>query len=174
MMIWRSNTAAECDYFNEVWLQFRGRSMEQECGNGWAEGVHAEDAQRCLETYLDAFQKREPFEMEYRLYRHDGVYRWIFHRGVPFFSENGQFQGYIGSCVDVTPRVDAEREIEEQWKAAFESNPTMYFIVDTAGTIVMVNALGAEQLGYSVGELLGRPVWNVFYEPDRDAVQKHA
>jgi PAS domain S-box-containing protein len=113
IMIWRANTTAECDYFNERWLQFRGRSMEEEYGNSWAEGVHAEDFERCLKTYLEAFQNREPFEMEYRLRRHDGVYRWIFDRGSPFFGEDGEFQGYIGSCIDVTARVEAQRALDE-------------------------------------------------------------
>jgi PAS domain S-box-containing protein len=113
MMIWRSNTTAECDYFNDRWLQFRGRSMEEEVGNQWAEGVHAADLDRCLAIYLDSFAKREPFEMEYRLKRHDGVYRWILDRGSPFFGEDASFQGYIGSCIDVTARIEAQRALDE-------------------------------------------------------------
>jgi PAS domain S-box-containing protein len=112
-MIWRSNTAGECDYFNDRWLQFRGRRMEQECGNQWAEGVHPEDLQRCVTTFRDAFEKRETFEMEYRLQRHDGSYRWIFDRGAPFFGENQEFLGYIGSCIDVTERIEAQRIRDE-------------------------------------------------------------
>ena len=83
ILIWRANTTTECDYFNERWLAFTGRSLEQESGNGWAEGVHPDDFQGCLSIYLEAFAKREIFEMEYRLRRHDGVYRWLFDRGVP-------------------------------------------------------------------------------------------
>jgi two-component system CheB/CheR fusion protein len=71
---------AECDYFNERRLEFRGRTMQEECGNCWAEGVHADDFERCLKTSLEAFQKREPFEMEYRLRRHDGLCRAILRR----------------------------------------------------------------------------------------------
>lgn len=112
ILIWRANREALCDYFNEQWLSFRGRSMEQEFGNGWAEGVHPEDFDRCLKIYLDNFNARKVFEMEYRLMRHDGVYRWIFDRGVPFTDENGQFAGYIGSCVDVTERVEAQEALK--------------------------------------------------------------
>ncbi|HLJ48313.1 MAG TPA: PAS domain S-box protein [Bryobacteraceae bacterium] len=113
IMIWRANTTAECDYFNERWLSFRGRPMEAECGNGWAEGVHPDDYQSCLETYLRAFSNREIFEMHYRLKRHDGLYRWIFDRGVPFYGENSEFKGYIGSCIDVTERIEAQRALDE-------------------------------------------------------------
>ncbi len=111
ILIWRSNTDALCDYFNERWLSFRGRSMEQEHGNGWAEGIHPDDYDECLRVFLDGFGKREIFEMEYRLLRHDGVYRWIFDRGVPYYHDNAEFAGYIGSCVDVTDRVEAQERL---------------------------------------------------------------
>ncbi len=94
--------------------------MEEEYGNGWAEGVHPDDFDRCLRIYLESFNRREIFEMEYRLQRHDGVYRWIFDRGVPFYGAEGDFAGYIGSCVDVTERVEAQealrRKLEEEIK----------------------------------------------------------
>lgn len=108
VMIWRSGLDAKCDYFNETWLAFTGRSLEQELGDGWAEGVHPEDMQRCVAHYLDHFQRREAFEMEYRLRRHDGEFRWIFDRGVPFNDDSGAFGGFIGSCVDVDERRKAQ------------------------------------------------------------------
>lgn len=120
ILSWRANIDALCDYFNDRWLSFRGRSMEEEYGNGWTEGVHPDDFDRCLKIYLDAFSAREIFEMEYRLKRYDGEYRWIFDRGAPFQNEHGEFAGYIGSCIDVTDRVDAQealrRRLEEEIK----------------------------------------------------------
>jgi two-component system CheB/CheR fusion protein len=104
VMVWRSGLDASCDYFNQTWLAFTGRTAEQEMGNGWAEGVHPDDFDRCLKHYLQCFDRREAFEMEYRLRRHDGEYRWIFDRGVPFMNERGAFAGFIGSCVDVHDR----------------------------------------------------------------------
>jgi diguanylate cyclase (GGDEF)-like protein/PAS domain S-box-containing protein len=112
ILSWRANTDALCDYFNERWLSFRGRTMEQEYGNAWAEGVHPDDFDRCLKIYLDNFNKRNIFEMEYRLMRFDGEYRWIFDRGVPFYKDAGEFAGYIGSCIDVTERVEAQLSLK--------------------------------------------------------------
>ena len=107
----KKSATALCDYFNDRWLSFRGRTMEQEYGNGWTKGVHPDDFDRCLKIYSDNFNIRETFEMEYRLMRHDGVYRWIFDRGVPFHNDNGDFSGFIGSCIDVTERVDAQEAL---------------------------------------------------------------
>ncbi|HEX2573610.1 MAG TPA: PAS domain-containing sensor histidine kinase [Polyangia bacterium] len=116
VMIWRAGLDAKCDYFNQTWLSFTGRTLEQEMGNGWAEGVHPDDFQRCLDIYLKNFERRQAFEMEYRLRRHDGVYRYIFDRGVPFTDDHGVFAGFIGSCVDID-----ERRQTDQAKANFLS-----------------------------------------------------
>lgn len=107
MMIWRSGLDGRCDYFNETWLRFTGRSLAQELGDGWAEAVHPEDLERCLEIQGRSFSTRTPFEMEYRLRRHDGHYRHVLDRGVPFETD-GAFAGFIGSCVDVHDRREAE------------------------------------------------------------------
>jgi PAS domain S-box-containing protein len=112
-MIWRAGLDAKCDYFNDTWLAFTGRTLEQEQGDGWAEGVHPDDFERCVAFYLDHFRRRAAFEMEYRLRRHDGLYRWIFDRGVPFSDDAGAFAGFIGSCVDVDDRRRAQ-ETEQQ------------------------------------------------------------
>lgn len=113
IMIWRSNLTMKCDYFNKVWLAFTGRTMAQEIGNGWAEGVHPDDFQKCLEIYTGNFAKRKIFEMEYRLRRFDGEYRWVFDRGVPFDDGKGNFKGYIGSCIDVTQKIEAQEVIRK-------------------------------------------------------------
>jgi PAS domain S-box-containing protein len=112
LLIWRADLSMGCDFFNDQWLRFTGRTLEQEMGNGWAEGVHPDDMARCLDIYTRSFAARQTFEMEYRLRRHDGAFRWLFDRGVPFFT-GGVFAGYIGSCIDVTGRVEAERALLE-------------------------------------------------------------
>ena len=107
-MVWRSGLDGMCDYFNAAWMEFTGRTMEQEAGSGWAEGVHPDDMDECLKTYLDAFAKRERFEMVYRLKRRDGEWRWINDRGIPVY-DKGVFCGYIGSCMDITEKIDGEK-----------------------------------------------------------------
>jgi PAS domain S-box-containing protein len=108
-LVWRSGLDGLCNYFNATWLRFTGRTLEQEMGNGWVSGVHADDMKLCMEVYLSNFERRQPFEMEYRLRRYDGVYRYVLDRGVPFTDEQGRFAGFIGSCVDVHERLEADR-----------------------------------------------------------------
>ena len=87
---------------NRPWLDFIGQSIAAVLGTGWTNSVHPGDLSRCLETYRNAFDRREAFRMEYRLRRHDGEYRWILDTGAPRFLEDGSFEGYIGSAIDVT------------------------------------------------------------------------
>jgi PAS domain S-box-containing protein len=108
VMIWRAGVDKLCDWFNKPWLEYTGRAMEDELGNGWAEGVHPDDLERCLAIYVGAFDAREPFSMEYRLRRSDGEYRWLLDNGAPFYRE-GHFAGYFGSCTDVSAHRDAQR-----------------------------------------------------------------
>jgi PAS domain S-box-containing protein len=102
VLLWMAGTDGLCHFFNQRWLEFTGKTLEQEVGSGWAGGVHAEDFQHCMCIYLDAFVARKSFSMEYRLRRHDGVYRWVYDQGAPRFEEDGDFAGFIGSCTDVT------------------------------------------------------------------------
>lgn len=108
VLIWMSGTDKLCNFFNRGWLDFTGRTLEQELGNGWAEGVHPQDLEHCVQAYHFAFDARQPFEIEYRLRRHDGKYRWALDRGVPRHDVEGNFVGYIGSVIDLTDRKLAE------------------------------------------------------------------
>ena len=112
-LIWRSGLDKLCNYFNKTWLEFTGRTMEQEYGNGWAEGIHPDDFDFCLETYVTAFDKREPFLMEYRLKNRLGEYRWLRDFGRPFYDIDDTFLGYIGSCYDITENKDNEIRLVE-------------------------------------------------------------
>ena len=112
-LIWMSGTDRLCTFFNRGWLNFTGRRMEEELGDGWAAGVHPDDLNRCIAVYYKAFDSRTKFEMEYRLRRYDGEYRWIVDYGVPRFESNGTFCGYIGSCIDITERKLSELSLRE-------------------------------------------------------------
>ncbi len=106
VMMWMSGLDRLCTYFNQGWLDFTGRTLYQELGNGWTEGIHPDDLSRCMQTYIKAFDGRQKFSMEYRLRRADGQYRWIVDSGVPRFMNDGTFAGYVGCCFDITDRKD--------------------------------------------------------------------
>ncbi|PWU19349.1 MAG: hypothetical protein C5B50_06770 [Verrucomicrobia bacterium] len=112
VFIWASGTDKKCIFLNKPWLEFKGRKMAQELGDGWAEGIHPDDLAGCMKVYTDSFDARRPFSMEYRIRRHDGQYRWLLDHGVPRYDPERNFLGYIGSCVDVTERKQAETEAQ--------------------------------------------------------------
>jgi PAS domain S-box-containing protein len=113
VLIWMAGIDKKCTFVNRGWLNFTGRSVEEELGHGWALGVHSDDIDRCLRIYSSAFDARVDFEMEYRLRRFDEEYRWIVDYGAPRFESDGSFCGYIGSCVDITDRKRSQEALEE-------------------------------------------------------------
>ena len=140
VLVWMSGPDKLCTYFNKPWLEFTGRPIERELGNGWADGVHPDDLPTCLDTYSGAFDRRDPFRMEYRLRRHDGEYRWMLDAGLPLFSPDGSFTGYIGSCIDITERRHAEdalrrkeMELRESQRLAGVGSWTWDADTDTVG-----------------------------------------
>ncbi len=143
-LIWMSDTSNLCCYFNKPWLEFTGRTMEQEMGYGWAQGVHPEDSQRCFETYINAFNAREEFKMEYRLKRADGEYRWVLDMGVPRFTSSGSFLGYIGSCIDISDRKQAEVERERMLARSQEYTRQLNGLMEAA--LAINSALSIEEV----------------------------
>ena len=111
ILVWMSGTDKLCYYFNKGWLDFVGRTLEQESGNGWTENVHPGDFDRCLQIYVSNFDDRRPFEMEYRMRHHTGQYRWILDRGVPRYTPDGMFEGYVGACLDIHDQKEATEQI---------------------------------------------------------------
>jgi PAS domain S-box-containing protein len=150
VLIWMSDTDMLCSYFNKPWLEFTGRPLSMERGNGWTQGVHPDDLHRCMDIYTQSFARREHFRMEYRLLRHDSEYRWVFDTGVPRFKDDGTFTGYIGSCIDVTERKrteDALRESEERFRLAAQAAEIFAYEWDAASDQVMYSAESFQILG---------------------------
>jgi PAS domain S-box-containing protein len=117
VMVWMSGPDKLCTYCNKPWLDFIGRPLERQLGDGWSEGVHPDDLQSCLQTYGRAFDARQAFRMEYRMQRFDGQYRWVLDTGIPRFRSDGAFEGYIGSCIDITD----QKQVEETLRAREQS-----------------------------------------------------
>jgi PAS domain S-box-containing protein len=171
VMMWMSGLDKLCTFFNKPWLEFTGRTLEQEMGNGWVEGVHPDDQRACLKTYLEAFDARRPFVMECRLRRHDGEYRWISDTGQPRNDIQGKFVGYIGSCVDVTEarrKTDALYESENRLRAILETAVEGIITINELGTIESVNAAAEQIFGYAAEEMVGRNVAMLMPSPFRE------
>ena len=155
-LIWTSGIDALCNYFNDIWLEFTGRTLNQELGSGWSEGVHPDDFQRCIKNYMTAFERRESFSMEYRLRRHDGEYRWIQDDGCPQYNSLGEFIGYIGYCLDIAERKlehEIIRESEERLAAVMEGSQLGYSDWNIQTGEIRRNERWATMLGYTLREI---------------------
>ena len=178
-LIWISGIDRRCTYVNKPWLEFTGRSLEQELGNGWAEGVHRDDLQRCLNTFTQSYAREEKFRIEYRLRRHDGDYRWILDIGVPQFDQDRSFAGYIGIAVDVTERKTAEEDLrqlnrtlegqtallqsrEELLTIFVKSVPAGVAMLDRDMRYLQVSDRFCEDYSVDSSQILGRSHYEVF------------
>jgi two-component system sensor kinase FixL len=159
VMIWMSGPDKLCTYFNQGWLDFTGRPMQRELGNGWSEGVHADDLQPCLETYVRAFDARQEFRMEYRLRRFDGEYRWILDTGVPRFESDGAFDGYIGSCIDITDQKRVEetlREREARLRQLLDAEEESRRLRDQLARVTRISMMG--EMSASIAHEVNQPL----------------
>jgi PAS domain S-box-containing protein len=121
-MIWTSTANGSGDYYNRTWLEFTGRRLEDEIDDGWIEGIHPEDRVRAVSSYEQSLALQGPLQEEYRMLRHDGVWRWVLDRAAPCFTPEGVFAGHIGSCVDITERIEATQAQAEAARAAAAAN----------------------------------------------------
>lgn len=165
VLVWIAGSDGKCTYFNQVWLDYTGRSLEQEWGDGWVDGLHPEDKVNCLQGYIEAFNARREFTLEYRLRHHSGEYRWIVDHGVPRHDENGNFLGYIGSCVDINDKKSADTQLKLSMFAMDKAFDAIYWL-DKDGHIRYVNNGGSRSLGYSREEFLQLSITDL--DPDLD------
>lgn len=170
-LIWQSDASGGCTYFNAAWYAFTGRTAEQEMGNGWAEGVHPEDKERCMGIYTRSLDERTPFSMEYRLRKQDGTYGWLMDHGRPIFSPGEEFMGFIGSCIDITSHKEAERSLSEsryRYQSILEGTHVGTWEWNIATGETIFNERWAEIIGYRLEELMPVTIatWQRFLHPD--------
>lgn len=161
VLLWIAAPDGRCTFFNDPWLAFTGRTMEQEVGVGWAEGIHPDDFQSTMNAYFENFVARRAFKFEYRLRRADGEYRWILDTGVPRHDSDGSFAGYIGSCIDVSERKQAEdtlRRSEAKVRAILEAAGDGILTLDEHGVVDTANRAAAMLFGWPADELVGTSI----------------
>ncbi|HYJ41773.1 MAG TPA: PAS domain S-box protein, partial [Steroidobacteraceae bacterium] len=168
-------TDGGCEFVNNVWLDFTGRALSQARGYGWVQSVHADDQKRCVAIYQSSFSARCEFEMDYRLRRRDGVYRWILARGVPRYGATGEFVGFIGSAIDVTDRRRQEsalRQSEERYRAVVDSQTELVCRFAPDLTLTFVNEAYCRFLGKQRDEVLGKNLGAYFPADTREQLAR--
>jgi PAS domain S-box-containing protein len=174
VMIWMSGPDKRCTWFNQRWLDFVGREMEQEIGDGWTDNVHPADFDRTLDTYHAAFDARRSYEIEFRLQRDDGAWRWLLERGTPHHGPQGEFVGYIGTCIDITEHretVEQLRESRARFKTLAESLPQMIWTCLRDGYCDYLSRQWLDYTGRSEAQQLGAGWLEQVHPDDRVKVQ---
>ncbi len=161
-LVWVADASGACIWFNRQWLDFTGRTLEQELGDGWIDSVHPDDRQHCEETYHRNLSARQPSQIEYRLRHHSGEYRWILDRGGPRFDSGGAFIGFTGACMDIEDRKQAEAERSRFFDVA--TDILMTFRVD--GYVSSVNPACERILGWTAEEILKIPLSELVHPDD--------
>jgi PAS domain S-box-containing protein len=175
VMMWLGTTTAGCEFANLGWLKFTGMTLEETVGDGWSKAIHPDDQQSTYERYLADFQARRPTELEYRVRRYDGEYRWMFVRGNPRFDANGQFLGYAGSAVDLTERRQYEAALkrsEARYRDVVESQTSFVCRMLPDASLTFVNSAYCGFLGRSRRTLLGENFLEVLPPAARDAARQ--
>src|SRR6185295_11088325 len=174
VLIWMSGPDKRVSWFNQRWLDFVGRAIEQELGDGWCDNLHPADFDRVLDTYHAAFDARRPYEMEFRLQRDDGAWRWLLERGTPNIGPGGEFEGFIGTCIDITEHretVEALRESRARFKTLTESLPQMIWTCTRDGYCDYLSRQWIDYTGRGESQQLGKGWLEQVHPEDRPNVE---
>lgn len=167
-LIWLADTNNNSSWFNKSWLDYTGRTLQQELELGWGEGIHPDDQSRIVEKYNLSFKNREPFELEFRLQKADGNYGWVLDSGIPRFTEDGEFDGYIGYCWEISDRKIIERalqESEKKFRSIINSSPMGIFIYQLHNTQLIFsdfNPAANSILGVDCSQFVGKGIEQAF------------
>lgn len=176
-LVWSTNTNMQCDYVSKSWVEFTGRSLQETLGNGWVQCIHPEDREECVRVNSEAFERREPFEHEMRLLRHDGEYRWCLDVGTPYYDLEGRFGGFVGALYDITDKRVAEEGLR-RYQMLSENARDIILFVDMDGRIIEANRAAVIAYGYTYEELCSinirdiRRSWNITKEQMEEARRK--
>jgi diguanylate cyclase (GGDEF)-like protein/PAS domain S-box-containing protein len=172
VLTWVAGTDKRCIWFNQAWLAFTGRRLDQEIGDGWVSGIHPADLDRCLRIYDANFEARTTFSIEYRLLHHSGEYRWIVDNGAPLYDSAGTFIGFGGSCWDVTAHHDALRAVEDRkrlLRAIYDTANVAILVSDAHGTLIHANQSAARMFGRPLDKLIGSGYISLIHPRERQA-----
>jgi len=164
-LIWLAGTDKKCFYFNQPWLEFTGRMLEQELGDGWAENVHPDDLENCFKIFVTSFDERKPFSMDYRMRHVSGEYRWIQDNGTARYNIDGNFIGYVGHCLDVTEKKKNEEALHNafmNYQLFFENTGSANSIFDKNCCLIIQNKVSIQNLGIPKEEASGKSVVELF------------
>ena len=165
-MIWIADAEGSIIYLNKLWLDFTGKTLAQGKGEGWRNSIHPDDLDDCYSTYKKNIDAKKEYIMEYRLRRYDNEYHWILEKGAPFFTENGDFSGFMGSCFDVDSLKKTEETLEENeelQRNLVESLTEGVIISDLYDRVIFANKRLCEMTGYSLEEIIGNYTYNLFF-----------
>jgi len=177
-LVWRSGLDKSFNYFNKTWLNFTGRTFEQEFGNGWVQSVHPDDISNFLQIYENAFDNQQHFEIAYRLKNKFGQFSWIKNTGQPFYNSDNSFLGYIGNCVDITESKHTEQQLLEAKEKVHESEEKFKLLhqnagigigyYNTDGIILSYNQLAAQHMNGNPEDFIGKSIFDLFPKPVAD------
>lgn len=173
-LIWTSDPQGERDYFNQSWLSFTGRRLEDDLGLGWTTHIHSEDLDAYQEAFYDAFHSRDRFRIEYRMAARDGVFRWMLDEGIPRFRSDGEFLGYAATCTDITERRNTEQRLSssERWhRELIEGTNNLVLQIDFDGRLIFANPISRQILGSEPEECVGFPFLHFVHTEDRERTQ---